>query len=334
MKVSLLVPIYGVELFIERCAKSLFEQTYEDIEYVFVDDCSPDRSIDILIGLLDEYPKRKKQTKIVRHEHNQGLGAARNTAVSVATGEFVMHVDSDDYLNSECVRLCVEEQKRSSSDIVSFDAIVYRAKYNERRSLPLYKSPENLLSALLRRDIPVNIWGRLIRKSLYTEHEIKVERGVNMSEDWNVIPRLVFYSSSISSISNALYYYDCRNVGSYTSSYSKVKYQQVWDSINVLQDFFNTNCKECCELLNFGVVKVLSIQILDIAKSKDYEEDFLKLKKLYACYDPKYSSHLNVGTRIALKIDNYKILKMFVTTSVFLKRVTKSIIWTFYRKQN
>ena len=75
-KVSILVPVYGVEKYIERCVRSLFEQTYENIEYVFVDDCTKDKSIEILNSVLAEYPNRKKQAKILHHDKNRGLSHA------------------------------------------------------------------------------------------------------------------------------------------------------------------------------------------------------------------------------------------------------------------
>ncbi|MBP5277253.1 MAG: glycosyltransferase family 2 protein, partial [Prevotella sp.] len=93
MKVSILVPVYGVEQAIETCTESLFAQTYEQLEYIFVDDCSPDRSIEVLQQVLSRYPHRSKQVNILRHDVNRGLGAARLTALMAATGDFVMHVD-------------------------------------------------------------------------------------------------------------------------------------------------------------------------------------------------------------------------------------------------
>lgn len=86
-KVSVLLPVYGVAKYIQRCATSVFEQTYDNLEIIFVDDCTPDDSITILKKALENYPNRKNQTRIVKHEHNRGLSAARNTAVENATGE-------------------------------------------------------------------------------------------------------------------------------------------------------------------------------------------------------------------------------------------------------
>ena len=94
-KISIIVPIYNVEQYIERCARSLFEQTYDDIEYVFVDDCSPDNSLNILYEVLNDYPHRISNVKIIRHIENKGLTAARNSGLEVATGDYIAHCDSD-----------------------------------------------------------------------------------------------------------------------------------------------------------------------------------------------------------------------------------------------
>ena len=76
-KVSVIIPVYGVEKYIERCARSLFEQTLDDIEYLFIDDCTPDKSVDILKHVLEEYPQRKSQVVIHRMEKNSGQAAVR-----------------------------------------------------------------------------------------------------------------------------------------------------------------------------------------------------------------------------------------------------------------
>lgn len=120
MKVSLLIPVYGVEKYIEKCAVSLFEQTYEDIEYIFVDDCTPDNSMNVLSGVIERYPKRKDHTRIIHHDCNKGLAQARNTALEAATGDFVLNVDSDDYLELQAIeRLCAVADKKKA-DVVVF----------------------------------------------------------------------------------------------------------------------------------------------------------------------------------------------------------------------
>ena len=100
VRVSVVVPIYNVSQYIERCVRSLFEQTLQDIEYIFVNDCTPDASIAILEKLMEEYPARKKQSQVIHHEKNQGLACSRIDGVKVATGKYIIHCDSDDWVDT------------------------------------------------------------------------------------------------------------------------------------------------------------------------------------------------------------------------------------------
>ena len=122
VKVSVLVPVYGVEKYIERCARSLFEQTMKDgIEFIFTDDCTRDRSIEILEKVVEEYPERKSQVKIIHHEKNQGLVSARVTGLKEAVGEYVIHCDSDDWVEREMYEIMYRQAKDTDSDIVVCD---------------------------------------------------------------------------------------------------------------------------------------------------------------------------------------------------------------------
>ena len=98
-KVSVIIPIYKVEKFIERCVCSLMEQTLQEVEYIFVDDATPDKSIEVLERCLTLYPNRK--SVILHHAQNQGLPAARNTGLQVASGKYIFHCDSDDYVEQD-----------------------------------------------------------------------------------------------------------------------------------------------------------------------------------------------------------------------------------------
>lgn len=83
----------------------MFEQTFEDIEYIFVNDCTPDNSIEVLSNVIKRYPNRQPQIRIINHEKNRGLASARNTGIDNANGDFVLHIDSDDYIEPNMVEL-------------------------------------------------------------------------------------------------------------------------------------------------------------------------------------------------------------------------------------
>ena len=122
-KVSIVIPTYKVEKYIERCARSLFEQTLDSIEYVFVDDCAPDNSIAVMQKVLEEYPHRKEQVKIIRHEVNQGVGAARNHGVAACTGDYIIHCDPDDWVDLNMYEAMYNKAIETDADMVYCDYI-------------------------------------------------------------------------------------------------------------------------------------------------------------------------------------------------------------------
>ena len=98
-KVSVIIPVYGVEKYIERCAISLFEQTLDSIEYIFINDCTPDKSIDILKGIIAKYPKRAPHVRILNMLRNSGQAAVRITGLKNTKGNYIAHCDSDDWVD-------------------------------------------------------------------------------------------------------------------------------------------------------------------------------------------------------------------------------------------
>ena len=120
-KVSVIVPIYGVEAYIERCAVSLFEQTLDDIEYIFVNDCTPDNSMTILSEVLSRYPQRREQVRIINQPKNLGAAKAREDGIKAARGEYIIHCDSDDWVDTNMYQLLYEKAKADNSDMVICD---------------------------------------------------------------------------------------------------------------------------------------------------------------------------------------------------------------------
>jgi len=180
-KVSIIVPVYNVEKYIERCAVSLFEQTYGNIEYVFVNDCTPDSSIDVLKQVLSRFPNRTSQARILNHEKNRGLAVARNTALDNSNGEFVFHVDSDDYIEYNAIELLVNQQLKTASDIVSGMAVMHEVNREILLPNPHYQTKEEMVIDVMQLTINHSIWRRLIRKSLYIDHDVRAQEGVNCS---------------------------------------------------------------------------------------------------------------------------------------------------------
>ena len=120
-KVSIIIPVYKAEQYIDRCVRALFGQNLRDLEYIFVDDCSPDRSIDVMEQVLREYPDRQQQVKIIRHRRNMGVGQSRQDGIDEATGEYIIHCDPDDWVEPEMYYLMYDAACRTNADIVVCD---------------------------------------------------------------------------------------------------------------------------------------------------------------------------------------------------------------------
>ncbi len=238
IKVSILLPVYGAERFIERCAISLFEQTYDNIEFVFVNDCTKDRSIEILQEVVERYPHRKEQVRIINHEKNKGVGEARNTLLDAATGDFLLFVDPDDYVDTDLVERLVECQQKDDVDIVLYDYKIITKENTTTIKAREYATSQDYLLDLLRRTVAVGVWGKMIRRSLFTDNNIKVEGGINSSEDCLILVQAVYYSKSVSTCHDMFYYYDKRNEQSITNSFSSRKTKDDFAAFDYMQSFF------------------------------------------------------------------------------------------------
>ena len=217
-KVSVIVPIYNVEKYIERCLRSLFEQTLDDIEYIFVNDCTLDNSMIILEKVLKEYPHRIKQVKIINHEQNQGQAGARTSGMKAMTGEYMIHCDPDDWVELNMYNEMYTRAKETFADIVVSDLYeeyankqIYVSLYSEKSSQEIIMSDEALNT---RWYLPC----RLIKTDIITQHSIYPIEGINILEDMTILFKIYFYSSLIEYLQYPYYHYNKSNDSSITNS--------------------------------------------------------------------------------------------------------------------
>lgn len=203
-KVSIIVPVYGVEKYIERCARSLFEQTFDDIEYIFVNDCTKDSSIEILQSVIEEYPNRKSQVKILHHETNKGLPQARKTGFLASSGEYIAHCDSDDWVETTMYQKLYEKAIAGDEDLVVCGFQETNAKYVLQERLPNFSNKEEYISKMLHMCESWVVWNKLCKKEMYETVEFPQ---YNMGEDMFITFQLVLNASKIASINEILYNY-------------------------------------------------------------------------------------------------------------------------------
>lgn len=215
--VSILVPIYNVEQYIEKCIYSIFTQTYVNIEYIFVDDASPDNSVNILMNCIPNFPDRKKYIKIIHHKHNKGIAAVRNTCLDNATGDYVLFVDSDDWVEQNMVEKLVDAIQKEDADIAACDFTtdyINNKKYN-------YENYSNSCITNLKKAINYNIgtvlWKLLIKKDLFEDNKIRFTPHLDVGEDYVVTIKIYYYAKKMSFIHETLYHYVQYNINRYSN---------------------------------------------------------------------------------------------------------------------
>lgn len=236
-KVTIIIPVYDVEKYIERCTRSLFEQTLDDIEYIFVNDCTPDNSIVILERILDEYPHRKELTKIVNMPTNQGQSAVRRKGIQLSTGQYIIHCDSDDWMELDMCQKLYSEAVLKNADIVFCD--YYRSSDTERfickNICKKNEDNDSYLRKLLIRDCFTSVWNKLVKNEIAKYCKIDYPE-CNMWEDYVLCVQYFYYSNKICYVDTPLYNY-YHNVQSICFKDPGKKQSQIIHNSKILLDF-------------------------------------------------------------------------------------------------
>lgn len=178
--ISVIVPVYNVELYIDACLDSIKQQTYENLEIIVVEDCSTDNSKKILQPHLED-----KRIKLLQHEKNSGLSAARNSGIEAATGDFMMFVDSDDLIDIRLVESCVNCALKNDAELVTYGFTSFEDGLGNKE-LP-YPGPNIELMPTIADDeyysFPHFAWLKFIRSSVVRSSKLHFPVGLYY-EDW------------------------------------------------------------------------------------------------------------------------------------------------------
>nr|WP_243284763.1 glycosyltransferase [Mediterraneibacter faecis] len=203
--VSVVVPVYKVEQYLERCVKSICEQTYQELEIILVNDGSPDRCGE----MCEELAQKDKRIQVL-NKQNGGLSDARNAGVKLATGKYLLFVDSDDYIAKDLVEKTVTEAEKMACDMVLFDYYCVENGIEEVRTtqipggkvISLEKEHQLLLA-------PPAAWAKLFNREFYVKADCPFPKGLYF-EDLATTPIFFLKAKRISYLKEPLYYYIIR----------------------------------------------------------------------------------------------------------------------------
>lgn len=208
VSISLVIPIYGVERFIGRFAESVLSQSYPYIQYVFVNDGTKDSSMQILQELIDSKYSHLRDRIVIVNKENGGLPAARKTGMEYASGDYVWHIDSDDWIEEDAVRKIAQCAASTDADVIYFN---FYKEYSDRSKPKADKDYTVSEKSVYLRDMYNHkahgcVWNKCVKRKLYTDNEVCFPK-YSYAEDTFLMSQLVGYAGSIVHLNEFLYYY-------------------------------------------------------------------------------------------------------------------------------
>ncbi len=293
-KVSIIVPIYKVEQYLKRCLDSLVNQTYKNIEIILVDDGSPDQCPQI----CDDYAREDSRIKVI-HKENGGLSDARNTGLKAATGEYVMYVDSDDYIERDSC------EKLINNAVENVDLVIGACKeirptgvsFQQHTNLEenkTYTAKEYMLLSIEKNEWYAPAWLNLYRKAFLINNNLYYKVGYYF-EDIEMLPRLFLANPTVRYVNYPFYNYVIRDGSIMMSGINNEKKRMILDNYNGWMNQFSLVEDATLQKYLYGVLVkyyVASVSLTDIEGWKIKRMDFR-----FAWY---YALNRHEKTKVAL----------------------------------
>lgn len=290
-KVTIGVRCYNAAKYIERCARSLFEQTYTNCDFLFVDDCSKDNTVEKIKEIASEYPEREAQVRIIIREENGNRACCLNTVLDNIEGEFFTLVDSDDYLTNEAIEELCKAQSNANADMVLCEMQHLFGDHSTIYGLSDFTSGKDLCVAQLGFNARWCICGALIRSILLTP-DIRCIPGANMGEDFAIEVRLSYKAEKICILHKSLYIYDRTNEDSSMFTFNESFRRQFDENMDMLYSFFADKGSMYLDAWNHTRIKSLIEDVKLVCKAgghnRFYDDRVKRIKAIDKGYKKFY----------------------------------------------
>lgn len=317
-KLSIIVPIYNIEDYVEECIESILKQKFKDYELILVDDGSKDKSGEI----IDKYKLEKNV--IVIHKANGGLSDARNCGIKSATGEYLMFVDGDDFLlNDMCLENIGQAIEKSKADIIQYKMVYY---YQQSNKYVYNKNIEDIKGNKIEKlnflnkngQVSISACDKIIKSSIIKDNKLYFEKGLS-SEDvkWSYL--LYFHINSIEVLSEDIYVYRQQRQNSITAKKSQKKAENLFYIIKYWIDYSYEN--EDIKTLYYNLISYWYL-ILRVDFKQSYYTD--EMKNLCKKYDKMLMQYH----------DNYKVNKAYKLSKIIGFSLTIKIMRIYVLLKN
>lgn len=306
-KVSVIIPVYNSEKFINKCVDSVLEQNFQDYEIILINDGSKDNSKEILDGYKEKYPEKIT----VIHQENMGVSKTRNNAIKMAKGKYIMFIDNDDFLDKDYIEIFVKEIEKDDYDVVLGG---YRRPNEEGKIVKELKLPQEEWGKFM----IFAPWARIYKKDYLIKNDIKF-LPVNIGED-------VYFNLQAMNISNKIkiidyigynWYFNTRSVSNTTQK--NIKNLQVYELLNNCYDILKEKniLEEHYEIIEMYFIRYIVWFLLFSTKKVEYKtikEEYDKIFKWLEARFPNYKRNKLLG----ITTPKGEILSVRLTVYVFM----------------
>lgn len=325
-KVSVIVAAYNIEKYIDVCMKSIMNQTQDDIEIIVVNDGSKDDTL-----LKIKYLRELDNRIIIVDKKNEGVSKARNEGLTHASGEYVMFIDGDDYIDFTAIELLYKKAKDEDADLVCYN---YAFSYEDGTDIinkeETFKciSGDEYLKLCLSSSVALSLWSKLIRREFLIKHNIKCPENIAFAEDMATSIHLASYAKKVCKVDKCLYYYLQRNT-SVTKTDSK-KVLDILKSIEKIKTYLDCSSKYERFKGNFELLAFQHLYYYNVVTSNIIGESHKALyynwkkhgydmseNKHYKNFICKVSKNDNI--RLKLYNINYNLGKSYVLACLKIK---------------
>ncbi|MCM1286168.1 MAG: glycosyltransferase [Acetobacter sp.] len=281
--ISVIIPVYNVQKYLDRCIESIINQTYTNLEIILIDD----GSTDMCPQMCDEWAKKDSRIKVI-HKANGGVSSARNAGLEISSGTIVHFVDSDDWIEKNAYNNLIEHF--DSSSLLVFNAYSYDGKLTQMFDFNVseIKGASNILTNLIKGKLGfTNCWSKLFSLDIIKKYNLLFKTNYKIGEDYYFLYEYSKHIESVKFINEPLYYYDISRTDSAMNMLSGAEYDESHcDYWQISEEIMNN---EICDKQVFDAaaerlirdLKILSLKSALLKEKKTYLNIAKRLKKYY-----------------------------------------------------
>lgn len=327
--ISIIIPVYKVEEYLNKCIDSVINQSYKNLEIILVDDGSPDNCPQI----CDEYSRKDNRIKVI-HKKNGGQSEARNCGLDIAKGKYIGFVDSDDYIKEDMFEILYKNMINYDADISLCNIIKIKKKSNENvenyDEIEIYNSSDSI-KQLLKQHITNYLPNKLYKREIW--EEIRLPEG-KILEDMDVMYRLIEKSNKIVATNKTEYYYFIRKDSSISQINTKVT-KDLKDAVNKRYVYLSTKMPEVLDLLNITRLQNIAQYYYNLSycnekliyRSEEFNKEYKFYRERFKVYKKELLKEQCIKNKIELYLlyFNRGIYYYYVRTKLKIKKIIKNI---------